>query len=388
MRTPVQEAFLSIIRYEIAGTPLPEGFIVPDMEALLELSEKQDLTHLVYDALTRNGIPCSSQKALKQYYAALWRVEQMDHEYQRMCGLFEEHGIDFIPLKGSVTRSLYPQRWMRTSADIDLLFRAEQEKEAEELMAAELGYEYAECGDSIAHGNLFSPVNHIHIEPHRTLFHDLNTNGNYVELFNDIWNRAQKDPDGSGHKYKMSDSDTYTFIVAHTEKHLHHDGGCSIKSLLDIWLMDRMPAADRNGRADMIGRADLTRFESIMKGLICSWMDGRPAESESLEQFILKGEMYTSWSRNIVLQTKNSGRFRYYLGRVFMPLDEMKLLYPVLNDHPLLLPVMWIKRWTKLTDKDTMKRVNQEVHVSINADKEELKEINEISDYLGWNRKE
>ena len=65
MRTPTQEALLSIIRYEIAGTPLPDGFNVPDMDELIELSEKQDLTHLVYDALTRNGIPCSSEKAFK-----------------------------------------------------------------------------------------------------------------------------------------------------------------------------------------------------------------------------------------------------------------------------------------------------------------------------------
>ena len=387
MRTPLQEAFLSIIRFEIAGTPLPEGFSVPDMDALIELSEKQDLTHLVYDALTRNGIPCSSEKALKQYYAAIWRVEQMDHELQRMSDLFEEHGIDFIPLKGSVTRGLYPQRWMRTSADIDLLFRADQEKEAEQLMASELGYEYAEIGDSIAHGNMFSPVNHVHIEPHRTLFHDLNSSGDYIELFNDIWNRAQKDPDGRGHKYKMTDADLYAFIAAHTEKHMHQNGGCSVKSLLDIWLMDRCEGADRPGRTEMIRRAGLTRFEHVMKSLICSWMEGRPAENEVLEQYILKGEMYASWSRNIVLQTKNSGKLRYYLRRVFMPMDEMKLLFPVLNDHPGLLPVMWIRRWTKLADKDTMRRVNKEVHVSMNADKDELNEIEQISEYMGWTQK-
>ena len=40
----------------------------------------------------------------------------------------------FIPLKGSVVRDLYPERWMRTSADIDLLIREDQEKTCEELL--------------------------------------------------------------------------------------------------------------------------------------------------------------------------------------------------------------------------------------------------------------
>ena len=96
MRTKTQEEFLSLIRYEIAGAPLPDGFFVSDEDALIRLSELQDLTHLVYDALTKNGIACGSKKAAGQYFAALWRVEQIDYELGRMSELFEENGNHFI----------------------------------------------------------------------------------------------------------------------------------------------------------------------------------------------------------------------------------------------------------------------------------------------------
>ena len=102
MRTKTQEEFLSLIRYELAGTPLPEGFAVSDEGSLLKLSELQDLTHLVFDALQKNGIACRDQKFMSQYFAALWRVEQMDYELGRMSKLFEENGIDYVPFKGSV----------------------------------------------------------------------------------------------------------------------------------------------------------------------------------------------------------------------------------------------------------------------------------------------
>ena len=121
MRTPAQEELINIIRFEICGTPLPQGFSLTDEKALVELAKKHDLAHLVFDALSKNGLPCGSQLAMQQYFAAIWRAEQMDHELKSITDVFETEGIHFLPLKGSVIRNLYPETWMRTSADIDLL---------------------------------------------------------------------------------------------------------------------------------------------------------------------------------------------------------------------------------------------------------------------------
>ena len=48
------------------------------------------------------------------------------YEYEEVSEKFEENGIDFMPLKGSVIRSLYPKQEMRSMGDADVLIHAEQ----------------------------------------------------------------------------------------------------------------------------------------------------------------------------------------------------------------------------------------------------------------------
>lgn len=383
MRTPVQEAFLSIIRYEIAGTPLPDGFSVPDMEALLELTEMQDLTHLVYDALKKNGLPCNSSKAISQYYASMWRVEQMEYELCRMSDVFEDNGIDFIPLKGSVIRSLYPEPWMRPSADIDLLLKADQEKTAEKLLAGELGYEFEKGVSYAHHGTMFSPNNHIHIEPHWTLFHETQSDNSYVKLFARVWDRALPDPSGRGHRYMLSDADTYAYHVAHMEKHFHESGGCSIRGLIDLWLMNRVPDPDLESRRRLLAEGGLTRFENRMNDLIECWMQGLPVENEYLEQFILSGYLYGTLGRKACLQTEQKGSAKYIFERIFMPYAQIKTLYPVLEKHPWLLPAMWVRRWIKVADKDSRIHFAGQVKASVSTDKRTLNDLRDLAVYLG-----
>ena len=383
MRTPTQEAFFSIIRYEIAGTPLPEGFCVPDMDALVKLADDQDLTHLVYDALTKNGIPCSSEKAFKQYCAAIWRVEQLDHELQRLSGLFEDRKIDFIPLKGCVMRGLYPQRWMRTSADIDILFRQEQEKEAERLMAEELGYVNNDDHPCAYHGSLHSPENHIHIEPHWALFDGSDLKDLSIKAFSTVWERAVADPDGRASRYMMSDADLYAFHVAHMEKHFRKAGGCSVRSLIDLWMLDRLPDADIEGRRSLLEQCGLTQFEKKIKKLIYSWMDGEATENEYLEQYVLNCYLFGNQERGARIQTQKKGSARYILERIFMPYDQIKLLYPVLEGHPWLLPAMWVRRWTKVADRDSRKRFEGQVKSSVASDKNDQQELKDLLEYLG-----
>ena len=41
------------------------------------------------------------------------------------CNALEKAQIPFVPLKGSVIRKYYPEAWMRTSSDIDVLVHKE-----------------------------------------------------------------------------------------------------------------------------------------------------------------------------------------------------------------------------------------------------------------------
>ena len=57
----------------------------------------------------------------KAELTAAWRVRNIENEQGRVRKCLEEAEIPFILLKGAVVRDFYPEAWMRTSSDIDVL---------------------------------------------------------------------------------------------------------------------------------------------------------------------------------------------------------------------------------------------------------------------------
>ena len=65
--------------------------------------------------------PADIASALEQkQLAAVFRYEQQ-YEFQRICAVLEQAEVSYIPLKGLLLRNCYPEGWMRTSGDLDLL---------------------------------------------------------------------------------------------------------------------------------------------------------------------------------------------------------------------------------------------------------------------------
>ena len=90
------------------------------------LAKKHDLAHIVARFISQNGIdvdPTLNDKLQREDYLAAYRNRQMGHTYGEICSAFDEAGIDYLPLKGSVIRPFYPYESMRTSCDIDILVK-------------------------------------------------------------------------------------------------------------------------------------------------------------------------------------------------------------------------------------------------------------------------
>ena len=128
MQRMVEKAFFALICFEINGGELCEeikNLITPDVLPLLfKFSKRYDVAHLVGDALDRNGLLPDGAEVKKRFLQernlAVYRYEQIQYELEQICETLNEANIPFIPLKGSVIRSLYPEPWMRTSCDIDI----------------------------------------------------------------------------------------------------------------------------------------------------------------------------------------------------------------------------------------------------------------------------
>ena len=140
-----------------------------ELKALYKLSKSHDLAHLVGNALIKNnlldeenpngdenhdgdktqgggennsGVIRSEvkQKFEKQILTAIYRYENINSELETLKTAFEEEKIPFIPLKGSVIRQYYPEPWLRTSCDIDILVHEEDIERAIAVLTDKNGY--------------------------------------------------------------------------------------------------------------------------------------------------------------------------------------------------------------------------------------------------------
>ena len=109
------------------------------------------------------GIVVSADIRKKLYGAVLVSMRQID-AFNRLCRIFCENEIDYMPLKGCVLKELYPSDELRSMGDIDILIRTEQYGRIRSLMLAE-GFQEGAESDHEYHWSSSSA----HIELHKRL---------------------------------------------------------------------------------------------------------------------------------------------------------------------------------------------------------------------------
>ena len=139
---------MDLIASEVCGKSIDKSqYSLTDDELakLYKLSKSHDLAHLVGDALIKNNLIGDGEvkaKFQKQMMLAVYRYEKINYELGRLRKVLNEAKIPFIPLKGSVLRKYYPEPWMRTSCDIDVLVHEEAVDQAAQTIVEKLGYAY------------------------------------------------------------------------------------------------------------------------------------------------------------------------------------------------------------------------------------------------------
>ena len=120
------DIFFALIKNEITGAALN---IPSDVEVnaidVLRIAKKQDLAHLVADALIRNGIVTYRDKiyksVLREKLIAYYRDVHRTLFYKTVAQTLTENGIRYVPMKGILLCKLYAEPWMRNSCDLDIL---------------------------------------------------------------------------------------------------------------------------------------------------------------------------------------------------------------------------------------------------------------------------
>ena len=360
------ENFLHILRCILhGGTP---SLTDPDWEALLHLSNSHNLLPAVYEAVRRlPEFSLASPDTAQQFLTGA--VAQSGSQWMRTESFLElydqllEAGAAPLVLKGLVCRSLYPQPELRPSGDEDLWI-TEKELPLCDPILRQNGYlpelpEEAGRLEEIQEMTYEGPslTLEMHVNPFGT---ENGLRRNMNELLEGARQRSVT-MELQGHTiHTLSPTDHYLFLYFHIFKHFT-SCGVGIRHLMDL-LLFRQTFEDEIDFPRVVKAISAIGGETFYAAILeigRRWLGfssipapGRcPDPAPLLEEILAVGcfgnsDRYQQLSATYInarLLHQEEKRPRL-ITMLFPPYSRMYHSYPVLLQHPWLLPFMWLAR--------------------------------------------
>lgn len=379
------QLLFQLIRVAMCGeTPTQElknACTAEALEQVFALAFHHDLAHLAGQGASKLQLPDSEalQKCKNAAVQACLRHGRQEYAYQNVCALLEQAQIPFIPLKGAVLRKYYPESWMRTSCDMDILIHEEDIPRAHPVLE-ENGWKY---WTKSFHDLSFLSPEGVHLELHFTTIEDYVSEAGR-QIMETIWQDATPLPGKTCHM-AISDALFYYYHMAHMAKHFVH-GGCGIRTFLDIWIMNHRMEFDPAARQALLADGGLTAFAKGAEALAEIWFSGAAMDenSRTFQEFVLSGGTYGSLQNRVSLQQEQKGgKLKFALGRIFLPYDIIKHQFPVLQKHKWLTPVFHVVRWFRLIFCGGIKRSVRELQTTAAVSTDEQAAVQMLIQHLG-----
>lgn len=329
-------------------------------QAQLQSEDENDVARIVI----RNGIlltvyneltPTLKELLKQQYYAGQKQSIIQDYEGEIILGVLDNSGLNCIALKGWEMRKLYPNIHMRQMADLDILVKPYLYEKIKEIME-EQGYTTG--SESSWKHDCFSkkPVN---IELHKRLTDD---SGSIQVWEKEMWDRAICT---TSHRFKMSPEDYYIFHFVHLHKDFLN-GSLGLRRIVDTWLLQR-ETLDMDFIRTQLELFGMMRFHDRMvhlsKAVMCN--ENMDENDELLiNHAFLHGiygtdKSYKAGRIAVMGDTLNKGKMQSKISAVFLPYKRMKAQFPILVEHPILLPICWLKRIIRFLRGNMSKNISR-----------------------------
>lgn len=387
MDTETIRLLFAILRSAISGEPMEEAeraLYRSEAEALSQLvtlAKQHDVAHLVAFGLKNNGLWGQSEWESvleKELFKAVYRCETQEEARKQLCECLEEAEIPFLPLKGSVIRTLYPEPWMRTSCDIDVLVPQEWLERAVACLTA-VGFRSE--GKDTHDVSLFAP-NGTHVELHYSLMEDHFAQCS-AKVLDGVWRTAVLH-DGGEMRYDMPEDMFYFYHIAHMAKHFEN-GGCGIRPFVDLWIL-RGRCRDAEARQKLLREGGLLTFAEQVERLSEVWL-GQAEHTEltrRMEAYLLQGGVHGTLENHVaVQQVKRGGKVRYMMSRIWLPYESLCVQAPILKKHRWLMPIMEVRRWGHLLLRGRAKRSWRELRYSGQISSDEADRMKDFLAQLG-----
>ena len=366
------QILIALIQCFLAGKRWEEPLVPEQKRAVLSLAAKHDVAHLVAVVLERSDEIGKEDAFFVEKRKAVYRYVQQDYERGRIYNLFEQEGIPFIPLKGSVIGALYPEHWQRTGCDIDILVQQRDLERAESALSQKLGFCFRKRS---AHDvSLYSPTG-VHLELHYSFDEEI--------VVDEVW--ATSVPLQCGCMQRSMTGELFVLHhIAHMAKHFC-SGGCGLRPFVDLWYVRQKLPYDATVLAKRLEKCGLKRFAEVVFGLLDMWFaDGmRSPVLAAAENYILPAGAYGSLKNHVAIgQIKKGSKTRYFMSRFFQSRELLEYPYPMLKKHGWLLPFCQVHRWYKLLADGKLKRITDELGANSATETEFRDHVEELLEEL------
>ena len=362
---------------------LPEQLTLEEAKNIYSLAKSHDLVHLLSTPIEQYNLSPSaeaSEKFRMQKFSAIYRSKNISYELERISATLEEARVKFIPLKGAIIRHLYPESWMRTSCDIDILVSEDDIDRAETIIASKLSYTRKWKNNHEV--SLFS-AGGVHLELHYHLVGDSKR-----EAINSVLNKIPTESqvkEGRDFEQVLSDAMFYFYHIAHMALHFEN-GGCGMRPFLDLWLLNHRVENPSDRRRELLEKGGLLKFADAVTALSEVWFgkEEHTPLTEMLERYIISGGTYGNTTNSIKLkQTKNGGKFSYIISRIWLPYDRLRFRYPSLDGKRILTPFYQLRRWCGLLLGGKAAKAKAELRYAQNITIDEQKNMSNLLSELG-----
>lgn len=373
------EFLIYLMACSLQGTKPEEALLANiDMEALLRLAKAHSVSAMVCMALEQTDAfqhtaETTRLKWLDAKNKAVRKNMLLDTERHQLEKEFAEHGIWYMPLKGSILKDWYPKFGMREMADNDILFDPAGRKQVREIFQ---NRSYKTVSFRKGNHDVYEKAPIYNFEMHVSLF-----NGTYKELTEQYENVKERllPVDGTAYQFAFTPEDFYVFVLAHAHKHYSYSG-TGIRTLADIYIMNQKLGGTMNweyvdselrglgifsyeresrelaqklfGIAELPTEANLSEAEQQMLAYYLGASTYGTIENRTLNQM----QKLQPDGGAITAHTKQ----KYLLSRIFPGREWCKARAPTVYKYPVLLPFFWVRRlvYRGITNR---KKVTQEI---------------------------
>ena len=352
MMDSFQSGIISLVKSALSGEKeqIPADL---NWQAVKECAKNHQIYAMIYYGVVNSG--AEPPKDVRDYLETVaFKSLALDRNQVFAAGeilkAFSENGIDHMPLKGTILKSMYPKSEFRTMSDADILIKPEQYDAIVPIMR-KLGYE--KTGES-NHEYIWSKDGFLTIELHKRLIPSYNKD--YYAYYGDGWQLAKVK---EGTRYSMTDEDHFIYLFTHFSKH-YRDGGIGIRHFVDLHIyLAAKPDLNFDYIEKELQKLQLGTFYQNVFRTMQTWFEGAPGDEQTdfITARTFANASYGTFDTRLIAAAVKKGksstsgkraRFKR-IWRLFFPThEELCNSFPCLTRFPFLIPLFWVVRWFRV----------------------------------------